>query len=568
MGSLHIALWLKLLIAAAVGMFAFCAAASTVRLVRRKSVVSNCVMNAAGAEDVIGVYSYGGPEVCVQECHFVNFPTNDGCYATYFRSGTNEVVACAAPEPGLSWAGYALDAAYDASVDSDGDGLSDRAEVLVHDTDPWLADSDGDGVPDGDEVEDGTDPRVLGSFLRHVTVVTSSCDPLANTTNYVAWGVDAAGWVTNDLCASASSPYTNTFVIANLDESVYVKAYRDINRNGIFDYGIEEMQSSALGGNFETIEFRLSEADRDGDGIRDWWEAVHADAGLSSTNAADAYLDPDGDGLINLHEYWADCDPLVYDGTNTAIYAAVHSIDDRLTTSNSVGRLNYYSSIGANSVVANTNCWAKDIDISCMSVLPAQKPATLITRKHFICAEHHHLKTGETYSFSDRNCVVHQSTVSQLSQIGDTDLMVGELSQSLPESIVPAKILSADYGRHLGSGRNVPAVHSDFEKKVAVADLVTLGGSHVGASVPYSEIRMAYYEPVIGGDSEHPRFLVMGDNVILLDCVESGPNSPGTGPSVHFYRTDIQQAIESFGDTNTWTMTEFDFSSYDELPNR
>ena len=37
MGSLHIALWLKLLIAAAVGMFAFCAAVPSVRLVRRKS---------------------------------------------------------------------------------------------------------------------------------------------------------------------------------------------------------------------------------------------------------------------------------------------------------------------------------------------------------------------------------------------------------------------------------------------------------------------------------------------------------------------------------------------------
>ena len=101
-----------------------------------------------------------------------------------------------------------------------------------------------------------------------------------------------------------------------------------------------------------------------------------------------------------------------------------------------------------------------------------------------------------------------------------------------------------------------------------MADLVTLRGSHVGAIVPDSEIRMAYYEPVIGGDSGHPRFLVMGDNAILLDCVEGSPNSPGHGPSVHYYRSEIQQAIESFGDTNTWTMTEFDFSSYDELPNR
>ena len=532
------------------------------------SVVSNCVMNAAGAEDATGVYSYGGPEVRVLDCHFVNFPTNAGSYATYFRSGTNIVSACAAPEPGLSWAGYPLDAAYDAAADSDGDGIFDRAEVIDYDTDPWLADSDGDGVPDADEVADGTDPRVLESFLRHVIVVTSAYDPLANTTNYVAWGTDAAGWVTNELYASASSPYTNAFVIANLDESVYVKAYRDINRNGIFDSGVEEMLSCALVGNFETLEFRFSEEDRDGDGIRDWWEAVHAGAGLSSTNSEDAYLDPDGDGLINLHEYWADCDPLAYDGTNTAIYAAVHSIDDRLTTASSAGRLNYYSSIGAYSVVVNTNCWAKDIDISCMSVLPAQKPTTLITRKHFISAKHHGPEVGDIRYFAGGDGMVHTATVSHVCYIGTTDITVGEFNQPLPESIVPAKILPMDYIIYLGSGRKVPVVHSDFEKKVAVADLVTLGGSHVGASVPDSEIRMAYYEPVIGGDSGHPRFLVMGNDVILIDCVEGGPNSPGHGPSVHFYRTDIQQAIESFGDTNTWTMTEFDFSSYNDLPNR
>jgi hypothetical protein len=40
----------------------------------------------------------------------------------------------------------------DAQTDSDGDGLSNAAEVLVYHTDPGLADSDGDGVSDGAEV--------------------------------------------------------------------------------------------------------------------------------------------------------------------------------------------------------------------------------------------------------------------------------------------------------------------------------------------------------------------------------------------------------------------------------
>lgn len=43
-------------------------------------------------------------------------------------------------------------------ADSDGDGLDDGAEVDDHGTDPLATDSDGDGYPDGAEVEHETDP--------------------------------------------------------------------------------------------------------------------------------------------------------------------------------------------------------------------------------------------------------------------------------------------------------------------------------------------------------------------------------------------------------------------------
>jgi uncharacterized protein YegL len=46
------------------------------------------------------------------------------------------------------------------SADTDGDGLSDQAEVLTHKTDPLKKDSDGDGVDDGREVANGSDPLV------------------------------------------------------------------------------------------------------------------------------------------------------------------------------------------------------------------------------------------------------------------------------------------------------------------------------------------------------------------------------------------------------------------------
>ncbi len=44
------------------------------------------------------------------------------------------------------------------AVDTDGDGLSDADETLVHGTDPLDADSDDDGLTDGEEVLQGTNP--------------------------------------------------------------------------------------------------------------------------------------------------------------------------------------------------------------------------------------------------------------------------------------------------------------------------------------------------------------------------------------------------------------------------
>ena len=44
------------------------------------------------------------------------------------------------------------------TVDSDGDGLSDKREINDLLTNPNDDDTDGDGIPDGEEVKAGTDP--------------------------------------------------------------------------------------------------------------------------------------------------------------------------------------------------------------------------------------------------------------------------------------------------------------------------------------------------------------------------------------------------------------------------
>ncbi len=51
-------------------------------------------------------------------------------------------------------------------ADTDGDGLSDGDELMVYGTSPTNPDTDGDGMNDGNEIIAGTDPKNASSFLR------------------------------------------------------------------------------------------------------------------------------------------------------------------------------------------------------------------------------------------------------------------------------------------------------------------------------------------------------------------------------------------------------------------
>ncbi|MCO5216945.1 MAG: hypothetical protein M9950_12465 [Thermomicrobiales bacterium] len=53
----------------------------------------------------------------------------------------------------------------DAPLDSDGDGLTDDQETTMYGTDPVDPDTDGDGVSDGQEVSDGTNPLDPNEYL-------------------------------------------------------------------------------------------------------------------------------------------------------------------------------------------------------------------------------------------------------------------------------------------------------------------------------------------------------------------------------------------------------------------
>jgi hypothetical protein len=83
--------------------------------------------------------------------------------------------------------------------DSDGDGLSDGAEVNTYKTDPLVADSDGDGLGDGSEVNTyGTQPLVNdtdGDSVNDGDELREGLDPLD--------GSDCPAW----MCGGGTKPW-------------------------------------------------------------------------------------------------------------------------------------------------------------------------------------------------------------------------------------------------------------------------------------------------------------------------------------------------------------------------
>jgi len=570
-----------------------------------------------------------------------------------------------------------------------------------------MTDSDGDGLSDSAEIAMGTNPRDLYSFYRRVTVITTASDGLLNMTNYVAWGVSEECWETNGLTAWSLLPSTNVFEVMSTNGPMVVKAYRDLNRNGRYDAeadillaeqvppldavsrfelrfgdvdgdgwsdGLEiahgadpfnarnycfnlsfvekgifsttnQLTAEVLLGtnvllgpvvmtnrtwacdlghlivsNRETIvvyfwddansngvrdveecstkqtipirghenvitnTLALGAFDRDGDGMLDYWEVLHANAGLSPTNAADAFLDSDQDGLINLHEFWADCDPMFFDGTNTLLSIASLSVDLYLCCGSNVTsvlpRFENYQQNGSNLVfTANTLFWAINCDFGCCSMwndsmrdmwggpcCQWNMAGTAISSRHILHSHHYGIPNGTTlYFYGHISGVVSRRLINSIYVGGD--LRVGVLDSDLPFDIIPAMVIPSGYESYIGKGTGLPVVTFDQEEMLSVAEISALQDYSARdmdtcAMIPQKRLRQPYYRNIVSGDSGNPRFLVVGNRIALINLLWHG--GAGGGCFITHFAESIQLAMDALA--AGYPLEFLDLSQYDMLP--
>ena len=430
-----------------------------------------------------------------------------------------------------------------------------------------IGDIDRDYLLDSEEIKESTDPFDGINYCFRLAVEVTG---IFHTTNNLTLSATFGDTTPCAPTVIATNVWSMDFghLLATNGEKVVLTIWDDANSNLVCDVE-ETFYRRELGptGHVNVISFNMpyGNFDRDNNSLPDWWEAL---TGLSSVTNGGPYVDTDGDGLINLHEYWAGCNPFMPDGSNTLLSVTARAVDNRLFRSNPVSGWHVYSNYGM--LITNPVCWVSGIDISCASLKNStghnMRSATAISPRHVIMATHFSAPIGTEFSFLGNDGIVYARTLVAANCIQDSDINIGLLDESLPATVAYARILPSNYSDYIGTGRSLPTLVFDYERKALVMDLqdlpVTKG---ILASCRYSPnpLRALFGEELISGDSGNPRFLIIGDQVVLLNTLWKG--GAGSGAFLTLWRSEIQEAMDMLA--MGYQLEVVDLSTFDMLDN-
>jgi len=208
--------------------------------------------------------------------------------------------------PGYLEQGYFM---IGAREDSDGDGLTDAYEQYVTGTDPKNADSDGDGIPDGEEWRGGTNPRdpdTDGDGISDAAERAAGTDPACSDSDGDGLDDKREGELGTD--PHASDTDGDGLLDGDEVETHHTDPLKaDTDGDGAGDGDELAAGTDPLDPNATPVD--PATVDTDGDGLLDVWETAHGLDPGSADGDDGAEGDPDGDGLTNAAECALGTDP-------------------------------------------------------------------------------------------------------------------------------------------------------------------------------------------------------------------------------------------------------------------
>lgn len=241
------------------------------------------------------------------------------------------------------WNGYGTPALFEQSVtvplDSDGDGLSNSAELNIHNTDPYNPDSDGDGLTDGTEVNgyiydgyNGGSPNYFGQTINpDPNNPDTDGDGIpdgeeqANRSNPLVQDTDGDGLLDTDEVGGTGSsspinPDTDGDGLTDYQEKI-LTGTDPLNRDSEVGEGGISGGEDVGDGIYDAIEVGdpNNPFDSDGDGLIDALEVDSDNDGILDKNeyvttvgsdnlCTNATIDSDGDGTPDCRDNDADND--------------------------------------------------------------------------------------------------------------------------------------------------------------------------------------------------------------------------------------------------------------------
>jgi hypothetical protein len=187
---------------------------------------------------------------------------------------------------------------------------------------------------------------------------------------------------------------------------------------------------------------------------------------------------------------------------------------------------------------------------------------TLISRRHVLLANHvpYPARPFDIF-FANASSRTFTYKVTNIQQVGDTDIAIGTLDRDADPSLNVYRVLPDNWTQYIANkvenfnvmgvaGTNysfvLPVLYSGQNRKVSTADVVNISLGLAGVNIPAFEVARAFGDPIIGGDSGNPIFAMLGDELVLLGAWYTGPDrgfTVGTFPWLITHRGAIEKIM-------------------------
>ena len=187
---------------------------------------------------------------------------------------------------------------------------------------------------------------------------------------------------------------------------------------------------------------------------------------------------------------------------------------------------------------------------------------TLITRRHVLLANHVPYPARPfAIFFVNASSRTFTYKVTNVQQVGSTDIAIGTLDRDADPSLIVYRVLPDNWTQYIANKFNnfnvmgvvgttqtfvLPVLYSGQDRKVSTADVTKIEGGLAGVDIPAFEVARAFGDAIIGGDSGNPIFAMLGDELVLLGAMYTGPDrgyTVGTFPWLITQRGAIEAII-------------------------